>query len=580
VRHPITFAKLCGITAGIVVIVTNWRVHPDTLKPAILLLPLMGYAMWKHRVWLLVPIFIALLIAGLSFRLNLKETPANAPEQWFSLTAESPIYNQSIVANLRVEKAITPGIYLSSVRIESTGWKMRRRRGWIDSPSKSADFPVLLLLKGADFYEGCEISARIYGHGVPQRLTDSSFHQFARNHGSTSLLRLSPRYNVISAKCPAPDLRTLLRTRIKTSLRQNLTGRSLDSAMGFVLGQAGYMDRDLKNRASELGILHIFAASGMHLAVLYAILFFPAASILGRKHPFAAVAPLPICLFYVWLLEFPISICRAMVFVSLYAFSCLMHRRLTAKDALLNSAIILMILMPDDFATLSSALSFGAVAGILFFTEPLAAVFQLRWKFIEKLWKQCIVTLCAGILTTPILVFSFGSYSFLGPIANLALVPLSDLVLPVLFLAVFAQMVSLPDPFASAIWFLARSGLDIFVRVAEMLAPFSLFHRYEHLVSIPVILSLALLALLLWTRSRPWLCGRALFIMRRSVFLVVALLGPFGAAMSGLLGPFLPTLSGRRSTLFESERIRMQDEVLSSLRQSGDNGADAGSDNH
>ncbi|MBL8020873.1 MAG: ComEC/Rec2 family competence protein [Leptospirales bacterium] len=584
-RLSITAAKVVSIGIGLYLLLSSHRAAFEIglICGAIgLIACVSAFLLNQSRLYAtLVGISIlAIVCALLIVQISRFEDPADAPEQWFSLTgAARPIYNQSLLAELEIRSNISPGIYVANGTIQGQAWK-KRRQWWFaeaNPPIREKQFPVLLLLKGTEYFPGCRIQARVYGRGVPEHLTDSSFHKYARRQGATSLLRLSPRYHILSTTCPEPDLRIRIKRRIAAVLSSRLTGRELDSAMGFILGQAGYMDRDLKQRATELGILHVFAASGMHLAILYGLLLIPMAFLLGRKHPVAVCAPLPLCIAYCWLLGFPVSLSRALVFVSLYALSCVLNRRLTSKETILNSAIILMVWMPREFATLSSALSFAAVAGILYFSAPAISIVSVRIKLLSFLWKQSVVTICATICTAPILVLALGNHSFMGPLINLLLVPLTDLVLPLLFLATTLDLFGF-GVIASIVWIPARGLTSAFVGITESIAPLSLFYKYDSPIALPVCTAVLLLCLLVWVRHSPEFCGRMFRFARAATVLLACVIGPPGALLSKAFLPFAPGFAGQASDRFEKERKRMGEDLLSIISRSPDDDSHGESD--
>lgn len=584
-RFPVTGAKVASIAIGLFLLLTGFRVPIEVglACAAIGLIVCAGlFLLNETRIHpTLVGISILMLICGLLVvQISGFKEPPEAPVEWFGLTgAARPIYNQSVLAELEISTNVSPGIYVARGTIQGHSWK-KRRQWWFAEANPSLrekQFPVLLLLKGTEYYPGCRIQARVYGRGVPERLTDSSFHRYARRQGATSLLRLSPRYHIISSMCPEPDVRIRIKQRIAEVLKNRLSGRERDSAMGFILGQAGYMDRDLKQRATELGILHVFAASGMHLAILYGLLLIPMALLLGRKHPFAVCAPLPLCIAYCWLLGFPVSLSRALVFVSLYALSCVLNRRLTSKETILNSAIILMLWMPREFATLSSALSFAAVAGILYFSAPAISIASLRIKLFSFLWKQSVVTVCATICTAPILVLALGNHSFMGPLINLLLVPLTDLVLPLLFLATTLDLIGFGS-LASFAWIPTRVLTSAFVGITESIAPVSLFYKYDSPITLPVCTSVLLLCLLVWVRHSPEFCGRVFRFARAATVFLACVIGPLGALLSKAFVPLAPGFAGQASDRFEKERKQLGQDLLSIISRSSDDDGHGESD--
>lgn len=501
---------------------------------------------------------LLLLVAGICAA-SQADAPAAAPDGW--IERESlPDYRRRLLADLKVERQINPGVYIvkAVVRAREVKW----RRLWIPSPDSRplpAEFTVYLTLRGPVLHDGCTVHAMITGRAVPRALS-GGFGAYVERLGASSTLWLSPKYHVQSIDCGEASLRDQIRMWIENTIESRITNKTAaNAASGFILGSAGYMDKTFKRRAAELGILHVFAASGMHLAILYGLLFLPGAAVLGKRHPLAVSFPLPVCVFYVWLLGFPVSLSRALVFVTLAALSCLVHRRLTAGGLLLNSALVLLAWMPEEFVTLSCALSFGAVAGIMICAPVLLRLFSVQNPALKFLWTQVLVTVSAALLTTPLLAFAFGGHAYASVVVNLLAIPLSDFVLPLLFAALALEAL-LPGRIGF-LWAACDRTMELFCDATVAASRFSGYASISAF-SLPVAASVCLAALVLYAgfaaaRNRE-LCGRSLSQMRSALLALVCLLGPGGAALSyaGTLGgqtAVLAAFAGRPDSRFAEE---------------------------
>lgn len=503
---------------------------------------------------------VLILAAGI-FTASLAETPLSPPPGW--VEAEGPPdYRRRTLADLKIERQINPGIYLARVHVRSREVKWKRL--WIPQPKAEplpADFLVYLTLRGPVLHDGCTVHATITGRAVPRALS-GGFGAYVQRLGASSTLWLSSKHHVQSIDCAQASLRDEVRIWIERTIENRITNDTAkDAAAGFVLGSAGYMDRGFKRRAAELGILHVFAASGMHLAILYGLLFLPASLVLGKRHPLAASFPLPICVFYVWLLGFPVSLSRALVFVTLAALSCIFHRRLTAGSLLLNSALVLLVWMPREFLTLASALSFAAVGGIILCAPVLAGLFSLKNPALRFLWAQILVTTGAALGTTPLLVAAFGGHAYASAAVNLLAIPLSDLVLPLLFASLALEAV-LPGN-AGFLWAACDRLMTLFCDATVAASRVSGYVTVPAF-SLPTTASLCLLGLIVYcalaSARDSELCGRSLARMRTAIVILTVVLGPVGAGLACAAG-YLPDSAasvaafvGKPDSRFSQER--------------------------
>lgn len=231
--------------------------------------------------------------------------------------------------------------------------------------------------------------------------------------------------------------------------RAGLTDYANDIAMGLFLGDASYLENEFKQKVKEGGILHLFAASGLHIGVFIGFLFFFANRIPFFNYYTERIFPLLFAFLYLYLLNFPVSLLRAYIFASLFILGSLFFRKMKSVDLLLVSAAILLFIDRENFLTLSFNLSYSAVCGILFFKKYLDDLFFGKMK--NFFTENFSISISASLGTYPILIFYFKSFSFGSIFLNLILVPLTSLLLPLLYISLFfkfiqEQFVSLFQP--------------------------------------------------------------------------------------------------------------------------------------
>lgn len=454
------------------------------------------------------------------------------------------------------------------------------RRRWGPARPVAAEagrtFPALVRINEQGWYPGCRLDLRVYGRGVarPWRSDgqDAGFAAYVRRKGAHTYLRLSRRYHVRAAQCDRPPpLRFRARRLLDGVLERTAAGAAERGvARGLLLGSAGFLHGSTKRAARELGILHVFAASGLHLGIFFACFALPLGRWLGARHPLTMTAPLPFCLAYLWLLDFPVSLTRAFVFVSLYALQTLVPVYMSRLDRLANTALGALLIAPREFCSLSGALSFGAVSAILYCMPVLQnELWRARRPWTSWLTGQLSLSTAAGLGTAPVLLGVFGAYSYGAQVANLIAVPLVGLLLPLLYLLVGLDLAGLPDLLLGPLRWLVATGLRAFVRLAEGPGPVALYREYDSLWAPPLLACIFLgvaLAGLGWRASRSDRQGGAATTggrtlrawLRALAFVAVLALGPLGYCAE-----VLPTL------LRVLDALRSRPELLSTLAELG-----------
>ncbi|MDP4097026.1 ComEC/Rec2 family competence protein [Paenibacillus sp. P96] len=196
---------------------------------------------------------------------------------------------------------------------------------------------------------------------------------------------------------------------------------------GLVLGITEDIDPELYDEFTRLGLTHILAISGMHVAVYTASLLYML-RLLRFTRETALWIVLVLVPAYVLLSGGSPSVVRAgiMAMFGLYA-----ARQGLLKDGLntLCAAAWLMLLWnPYLLVNVSFQLSFLVTAGLMIFGPLLRPVFA-AWP--SALGGSASITITAQLVSFPLTIFYFNQFSLLSTAANFVLVPvITFIVLP------------------------------------------------------------------------------------------------------------------------------------------------------
>ncbi|PWB38445.1 MAG: hypothetical protein C3F02_03765 [Parcubacteria group bacterium] len=244
----------------------------------------------------------------------------------------------------------------------------------------------------------------------------------------------------ISAVCQWPKIKVIGQERgvryyfyrVKKYLWQNLNDYLVEpsSSLGkaMLLATSREVPATVNQAFARVGLSHVIAISGMHMVVI-AWLLNTILIALGWSRQNALWLVLLIILFYLFLTGLPGSAVRSVIMLFVVFIGQALGRRSTPFFSLLWSADIIVLLNPYVLLyDVGWQLSFLAVLGLLcygkFFNKLLffmPEIFGIR--------EVCAVTLAAQIFTTPLIVYYFGIFSLVAPVANLIIVPLSTLTL-------------------------------------------------------------------------------------------------------------------------------------------------------
>ncbi len=248
---------------------------------------------------------------------------------------------------------------------------------------------------------------------------------------------------------------------------------------GLVLGSSRHLPSEIKTQAREGGILHLFAASGLHLGIFIGVTLFIFKKVAGFYRPLPYLLSLLCGFLYLLVLGFPVSFLRAYSFAVYSFLGIIVYRKTLSADTLCYSSAIVVIFLPSDFLSVGFLLSFGAVAGIFFIKPTLDTLFFPNNKNLLK--DNFTLSLSCTIATFPILVYYFHSFSFGSFWINLIVVPLASALLPLLYLNLFCEWIFFKEP-AMYLWKITDFFLSLFLRiVCELTESISYFYSWKFL---------------------------------------------------------------------------------------------------
>ena len=186
------------------------------------------------------------------------------------------------------------------------------------------------------------------------------------------------------------------------------------------------------------GIRHIVAVSGLHISILFGVVFL----VLRTRRWLLFFVSLPVLLFFAAVTGFSPSVTRACLMCGLMALGGAVKGEYDGLTSLSFAALCMLLWNPFVLLSVSFQLSIASVAGILLFAAPIAGWLQSRLGTKSRRGKKLIswfsgsvsVSVSAVLFSTPISAYYFGSVSLVGVLTNL----LTIWVIPFLFCGIAA----------------------------------------------------------------------------------------------------------------------------------------------
>ncbi len=241
-----------------------------------------------------------------------------------------------------------------------------------------------------------------------------------------------------------------IRNRVAKNIISTLgTGKVSAVAIALVTGSRAWFGKDLKNLVAASGIGHLFAVSGLHMAIVAGaaislVSFFFSLNtrllLLTDVNRLSWLAAIAACGFYSCLAGFSPSSLRALVMVLSLAFCIFMYRKTTIEAGLFVAAWLLLIKSPFYLFDISFQLSFLVVFFLIYLgrymDEVLPLLEKAHWRFLGL----CVL---AFIICSPLVSFYFQRFNPWSLLLNILCIPLVEFfVLPLLLLGLFLTVFS------------------------------------------------------------------------------------------------------------------------------------------
>ena len=209
--------------------------------------------------------------------------------------------------------------------------------------------------------------------------------------------------------------------------KSGVSPRTLALCSALVVGRKDGLKRETRQAYNRAGAGHLLALSGMHLGIIYGLMYLVFIRLVRfskwRWHA------LPLVLLALWgytlVAGMPVSLVRAALMLSLMTAFSLMEYDTDPLHPLALAAIIVLMISPRALLSVSFQLSFTAVFFILALWRPLSDKFQGANWAVRLLMVSCI----ASFGTMPLVAYHFHQVSLIGPLFSLILIPLTTVII-------------------------------------------------------------------------------------------------------------------------------------------------------
>ena len=274
-------------------------------------------------------------------------------------------------------------------------------------------------------------------------------------------------------------------------------------AEALLIGYKDDLDKNLIQSYTNTGVVHIIAISGMHLALIYALLLLLTKPIKRKKElRWLRIAIIIGCL---WLFSIMAG-AQASVIRSAVMFTCIalgegFERRTSIFNTLALSAFLLLCFNPFWLWDVGFQLSYAAVLSIVIFYKPISNWIVFDNKVMSFIWNTVAISLAAQILTTPVSLYHFHQFPVLFLLTNVLAVPLSSLIL---YTEIALCLFSFIKPVAATIGWLSEGLIHVmngYIQRLENIS-FALWNGFSISMVQTIFLLITISALCYWMMEK------------------------------------------------------------------------------
>ena len=254
------------------------------------------------------------------------------------------------------------------------------------------------------------------------------------------------------------------------SLYQKLgfSGDELAVLSALTIGDKTELSDSVRESYSVAGASHILALSGLHIGLLYTLLFFILKPIARRGNIGRAIRSV-LLLILLWAFAFFTGLSPSVSMFSILAMADMVGRQPLSLNTLAAAAWLMLFCNPAWLFDVGFQLSFLAVASILLIQKPIYHLITVKGRIGKYIWGLMSVSVAAQIGTAPLVMFYFSRFSVHFLLTNLVVIPFITIILYAAVIMLLLTPLSwLQIVVAEGVKKLLE-GLNFFVRWVEQL---------------------------------------------------------------------------------------------------------------
>lgn len=200
---------------------------------------------------------------------------------------------------------------------------------------------------------------------------------------------------------------------------------------GIILADRTEMDAETVKDFNQTGLVHLLAISGSHMVIIFWITLLIFNQIIPVKFRKASIILSVLLIwFFAIFIDYGSSVMRSCLMITCYYIMVLLQRKSDLLHSLALSAFLILMFDSQQLFDVGFQLSYVAVLGIWWLTIPIKKLFRKpKYKAEKFFYEISAMTFAAQIATLPLAIYYFHQFSFISIIANLLIIPMSEVII-------------------------------------------------------------------------------------------------------------------------------------------------------
>ena len=224
---------------------------------------------------------------------------------------------------------------------------------------------------------------------------------------------------------PARHFPVILRQQILELIDRTFPDDTVAFARALLLGDTSLLTYEQETALSVSGIRHVVAVSGLHVSVLFTLVY----SFVGYRKVLTPAIGLPVLLLFAAVAGFTPSVVRACIMQALVILAMLFDKEYDPPTALSFAVLTMLGVNPLTICSASFQMSVACMVGIFLFSARIQNYFtgKCRQKVgktlgnIRKWIIGCVsITLSTMVIVTPLSILYFDTVSLVSILTNTA----------------------------------------------------------------------------------------------------------------------------------------------------------------